>query len=219
MRFVFYVFLFFVAISTLIVLAAAVRIAWTRVARPMPMSSDSAAQARSTGIGDGLLLAAIALTWYNTASGWICQRVVYPLYVDLSAVSPAAFHAYSHGYLSRIVFVIILPGGALWAVSALLLWFPCCNVSHLRRWLLVGFCFAALAITPIAASAQGQMHDAGFSAALEARLLWSNWIRAIAFTGAGLVTLSMVRARWSGQSTQLVNFGESKGSNGRRHDA
>ena len=69
MRFVFYVFLFFVAISTLIVLAAAVRIAWTRVARPMPMSSDSAAQARSTGIGDGLLLAATALAWYNTASG------------------------------------------------------------------------------------------------------------------------------------------------------
>ena len=76
MRFVFYVFLFFVAISTLIVLAAAVRIAWTRVARPMPMSSDSAAQARSPGIGDGLLLAATALAWYNTASGWICQRVV-----------------------------------------------------------------------------------------------------------------------------------------------
>src|SRR6266481_3808485 len=99
MRFVFYVFLFLVAISALIVLAAAARIDWSRVARQMPMSSDSAAQRRSTGIGDGLLLAATALAWYNTASVWICQRVVYPLYVDLSAVSPAAFHAYSHGYL------------------------------------------------------------------------------------------------------------------------
>ena len=203
MRFVFNIFVFSVAISTLIVLAAAARIAWSRLIRSMP----SAAQPRSTGIGDGLLLAATALAWYNVASVWTCQLVVYPLYVDLSAGSPAAFHAYSHGYLSRIVPVIILPGGALWTVSALLLWFPCRNVSHLRRWLLVGFCFTALAITPIAASAQGQMHDAGFSAALEARLLWSNWIRTIAFTGAGLVTLSMVRARWGGPSTQLADFG------------
>ncbi len=104
MRFVFNVFLFLLAISALIVLAAAARIAWSRLTRSIP----SAAQPRWTGIGDGQLLAATALAWYNVASVWTCQLVVYPLYVDLSAISPAAFHAYSHGYLSRIVPVIIL---------------------------------------------------------------------------------------------------------------
>ena len=42
------------------------------------------------------------MSWYSVAAGWAGQLVIYPIYADMSAYGPQAFHGYSHGYLSRL---------------------------------------------------------------------------------------------------------------------
>lgn len=79
----------------------------------------------------------------------------------------------------------------------LLLWFPCRNVTRRTGWVIVGLFVAFVAITPVAAIAQEQMHAHGFSESLYARLMWSNAIRAVLFTAIGLLSLAAVRSRWA----------------------
>jgi hypothetical protein len=123
------------------------------------------------------------------------QLTIYPMYADMSAYGPQAFHGFGWGYLSRLP-IIILPAGVMCLAWALLLWLPCRNVPKRIVWTIVAFCIAFVAVTPIPASAQHQMSVEGFSNALQARLLWSNGIRAIIFTVIGLLALNAARRRW-----------------------
>lgn len=192
-----YLLAFFLMLAAflLITIAAAARALWRRV---RPMDTSPVAFERpplKSNASDLLLLLGVAMAWYNVSSGWMAQLTIYPLYADMSVFGPQAFHGFGRGYLSRLP-IIILPAGVMCLAWALLLWFPCRNVPKRIVWTIVAFCVAFVAVTPIPASVQHQMLDEGFSNALQARLLWSNGIRAIIFTVIGLLALDAARKRW-----------------------
>jgi hypothetical protein len=102
-----------VAASLLLAIAAAARTVWLR-ARPTGATKPSVGQSPvSSSWADSLLLLAVAMSWYTVSTGWAVQLVCYPIYADMSAHGPQAFHAYSHGYLSRWATAWGLPIGAM----------------------------------------------------------------------------------------------------------
>jgi hypothetical protein len=120
--------------------------------------------------------------------------VCYPIYPDMSEYGPQAFHAYSHGYLSRFP-AAIWPVGLVCLTWATLLWVPLRNVPRRLVWVIVGLCVAFVAVTPPAAIAQGHMLYEGFSKDQYARLmLWSDFRTAI-FTLIGVLALVVMRRR------------------------
>ena len=178
-----------------ITLSAAVRSLWLRLRPPGGSKGTSEWAFGKSTASDSLLLLGVAMAWYNVSSGWIAQLTIYPIYADMSVYGPQAFHAFSQGYLSRLP-IIILPAGVMCLSWALLLWLPCRNVPPNIVWGIVALCVAFVALTPIPAGTQAQMHDEGFSNDLQARLLWSNGMRAIIFTAIGLLSLAAARRRW-----------------------
>jgi hypothetical protein len=112
----------------------------------------------------------------------------------MSEYGPQAFHAYSHGYLSRWA-TALWPVGLVCLTWATLLWVPLRNVPRRLVWVIVGLCVAFVAVTPPAAIAQGHMLDEGFSKDQYARLmLWSSFRTAI-FTLIGVLALVVMRRR------------------------
>jgi hypothetical protein len=191
----FVAFLLMLAAFLLITIAAVARALWRRL---RPIGTSHVAFERpplKSSASDLLLLLGVAMAWYNVSSGWIAQLTIYPMYADMSAYGPQAFHGFGRGYLSRLP-IIILPAGVMCLAWALLLWLPCRNVPKRIVWTIVAFCIAFVAVTPIPANVQHQMSVEGFSNALQARLLWSNGIRAIIFTVIGLLALNAAHRRW-----------------------
>jgi hypothetical protein len=191
--------LILIAVFLLLTLTAAVRSLWLRLRSPGSSKTTSEWSFGKSTASDGLLLLGVAMAWYNVSSGWIAQLTIYPIYADMSVYGPQAFHAFRQGYLSRLP-IIILPAGVMFLSWALLLWLPCRNVPPSIVWGVVALCVALVALTPIAAGAQDQMYNEGFSNDLHARLLWSHAIRSVLFTGIGLLSLAAVRSRWTTRS-------------------
>ena len=189
-------FLVLMAASLLLVLAAVGRLVWRRLRPSAGASSAGNESPRTSSIADFLLLLAVAMSWYNVSSGWIAQLTIYPIYADMNAFGPQAFHGFGRGYLSRLP-IIILPAGVMCLAWSLLLWLPSRNVPTRTVWIIVALCISFVAITPIPAGAQEQMYNDGFSPDLHARLLWSNGIRAVIFTVIGLLSLAALRSRWT----------------------
>jgi hypothetical protein len=136
-----------------------------------------------------------AMSWYTVSAGWAVQLVCYPIYADMSAHGPQAFHAYSHGYLSRWATAWGLPIGAMCLSWATLLWVPLRNVPGRLVWVIVGLRLAFAVVTPLAAIAQGHMFSEGFSQDQYARLmLWEDFRTAI-FTLIGVLALVVMRRR------------------------
>lgn len=192
----FITFLLTLAMFLLVSLGAAAHAIWLRfrsTATPRRAEEQSPRQAK---LADGLLLLGTALAWYSVAGCWVAQMTIYPIYTDMSAFGPEAFHGFSHGYLSRVA-IGILPIAVMCLTWSLLLWFPCRNVPKRLVWIIIALCVAFIAITPISADAQDQMYLEGFSSDLYARLMWSNGVRTIFFIMIGLLSLVAVRRRWT----------------------
>ena len=184
-----------VAASLLLAIAAAARTIWL-CARPTGATKPGVGHSSvSSSWADSLLLLAVAISWYNLGGGWVVHLVCYPIYVDMSAHGPQAFHAYSHGYLSRFPMAWGLPIGAMCLSWATLLWVPLRNVPRRLVWVIVGLCLAFAVVTPPAAIAQGHMFSEGFSQDQYARLmLWEDFRTAI-FTLIGVLALVVMRRR------------------------
>src|SRR5258706_101164 len=90
-----------VAASLLLSFAAAARFIWVRLRSAGAAQSGVVPSPRYSNASDSLLLIAVALSWYSVAAGLAGQLVCYPIYADMSAFGPEAFHGYSNGYLSR----------------------------------------------------------------------------------------------------------------------
>jgi hypothetical protein len=146
----------------------------------------------SRGLPEFLLLAATALTWYNVSSCWLAQTIFYPIYPDMAALSPQAFHAYGRAYLTRL-HAIILPGGLMCVAWVLVLWVPRSGLRMWRIWAIVMLCVIFVAITPVPAGTQDDMYDYGFSPELYWRLMWSHSVRTVIFTVMGMLSLIAVR--------------------------
>jgi hypothetical protein len=183
-----------VAVSLLLAIAAVARTGWLR-ARPAGATKPGVGHSSvSSSWADSLLLLAVAISWYNVGGGWVAHLVCYPIYPDMSEYGPQAFHAYSHGYLSRWA-TALWPVGLVCLTWATLLWVPLRNVPRRLVWVIVGLCVAFVAVTPPAAIAQGHMLDEGFSKDQYARLmLWSSFRTAI-FTLIGVLALVVMRRR------------------------
>ena len=184
-----------VAASLLLAIIAAARTIWLR-ARPAGATKPGVEQSPvSSNWADSLLLFAVAMSWYTVATGWTAQLVCYPIYVDMSAQGPQAFHAYSHGYLSRWATAWAVPTGAMCLSWATLLWMPLRNVQRRLVWVIVGLCTAFVVVTPFAAIAQGHMFSEGFSQDQYGRLmLWEDF-RTTIFTLIGILALVVIHRR------------------------
>jgi len=163
---------------------------------------------KSRSLPEFLLLAATALTWYNVSSCWLAQTIFYPIYPDMAALSPEAFHAYGRAYLTRL-HAIILPGGLMCLAWVLLLWVPHAGLRLWRIWTIVLLCVVFVGITPVPAGAQDDMYDFGFSPDLYWKLTWSHSVRTVIFTAMGLLSLFSVRDLLTGAShSALVARGD-----------
>jgi hypothetical protein len=183
-----------VAASLLLAIAAVARTVWLR-ARPAGATKSGVGHSSvSSSWADSLLLLAVALSWYNLGGGWVVHLVCYPIYPDMSEYGAQAFHAYSHGYLSRWP-TALWPLGLMCLTWAMLLWVPLRNVPRRLIWVIVGLCVAFVAVTPPAAFAQGHMLEQGFSKDQYDRLmLWSSFRTAI-FTLIAVLALVVMRRR------------------------
>src|SRR5215470_12042377 len=183
-----------VAASLLLAIAAVARTVWLR-ARPAGATEPGVGHSSvSSSWADSLLLVAVAISWYNLGGGWVVHLVCYPIYPDMSEYGPQAFHAYSHGYLSRWA-TALWPVGLVCLTWATLLWVPLRNVPRRLVWIIVGLCVAFVAVTPPAAIAQGNMLNEGFSKDQYAQLmLWSSF-RTVIFTLIGVLAMVVMRRR------------------------
>src|SRR5215472_13711934 len=184
-----------VAASLLLAIAAVARTVWRR-ARPAEATKPGVGHSSvSSRWADSLLLLAVAISWYNVGGGWVAHLVCYHIYPDMSEYGPQAFHAYSHGYLSRWPTALGPSLGLMCLTWATLLWMPLRNVPRGLVWVIVALCVAFAAVTPPAAIAQGHMLNEGFSKDQYARLtLWSDFRTAI-FTLIGVLALVVMRRR------------------------
>jgi hypothetical protein len=186
--------LLLVAASLLLSLAAAARTIWLRL-RPVGAAQLGVEHSsRYSNASDSLLLLGVATSWYSVAAGWAGQLVCYPIYADMSAYGPQAFHAYSHGYLSRWA-TGASPLGVMCLTWAILLWVPPRNVPKRLVWSIVALCVAFAAVTPFAAIAQDHMFAEGFSNDQYARLMLWNGVRTTIFTLIGFLALIAMRRR------------------------
>ena len=183
-----------VAASLLLSLAAVARTIWLRV-RPAGATQQGLGQPPSySNASDSLLLPAVGLSCYSVAAGWAGQLVCYPIYADMAAYGPEAFHGYSHGYLSRWA-------SGTWPVRlmcltwAILLWVPLRNVPKRLVWTIVALCVGFAAVTPFAAIAQDHMAAEGFSNDQYDRLMMANGVRTAIFTLIGILSLVVMRRR------------------------
>lgn len=183
-----------VAASLLLSLAAAARTIWLRLRPGGATQLSGGLSPGYSNASDPLLLLAVALSWYSVAAGWAGQLVCYPIYADMSAYGPQAFHAYSHGYLSRWA-TGTWPVGVMCLTWALLLWVPLRNVPKRIVWSIVALCVAFAAVTPFAAIAQDHMLTEGYSNDQYARLMLSNGVRTTIFTLIGFLALIAMRRR------------------------
>ena len=183
-----------VAVSLLVSLAAVVRTVWLRLRPPGEAAAGGVQSPRYSNASDSLLLLAVAMSWYSVAAGWAGQLVCYPIYADMSAFGPQAFHAYSHGYLSRWA-TGTWPVGVMCLSWATLLWVPTRNVPKHLVWSIVALCVAFAVVTPFAAIAQDHMFAEGFSNDQYARLMLSNGVRTAIFTLIGILAFIAMRRR------------------------
>jgi hypothetical protein len=134
------------------------------------------------------------MSWYSVAAGWAGQLVCYPIYQDMSAFGPEAFHAYSLGYLSRWDSGT-WPVGVMCLTWAVLLWVPVRNVPKGLVWCIVALCVAFAVVTPPAAIAQSHMFAEGFSNEQYSRLMLWNAMRTAIFTLIGVLAFIAMRRR------------------------
>ncbi len=183
-----------VAASLLLSLAAVARTLWLRFCPAGAAQLRAGRPHSNSHASDFLLLLAVAMSWYSVAAGWAGQLVCYPIYADMSAYGPQAFHAYSHGYLSRWA-TGTWPVGVMCLTWAILLWVPSRNVPMRLVWSIVALCVGFAAVTPFAAIAQAHMFADGFSNAQYSRLMLANGVRTTIFTLIGVLAFIAMRRR------------------------
>lgn len=139
---------------------------------------------------DGLLLSAqAAATLFMTGLVWFVQVVHYPL---LDRVGSAGFVDYELGHTSRTSWVVAPVMTLEAALAGIILLAAPPGVPDALAWL--GAALVAL-IWGSTFAVQVPCHralSAGFDSGVHARLVRSNWLRTVAWTGRALVSLTML---------------------------
>ncbi len=134
-----------------------------------------------------LLLANVAATWLMVGVIWVVQLVHYPMFSMVDRARFVAFHRY---HSARITF-IVFPAMVIELGTALVIAY---RLGSVLAW--VGFGCAALTWLVTAGLSVPAHERLGnvFDAAAHRRLVASNWLRTVAFTAHGVVTLALVVA-------------------------
>lgn len=136
-----------------------------------------------------LLIANLISTWYMVGLIWMVQIVHYPLFGKVGAEQYVSYQT-SHQSLTTLV---VGPPMLVEIVTATcLLWL---RPTAVPAWL-VYVAFALLMVVwASTAFIQVPCHEkltSGFDAAIHSRLVVSNWIRTVGWTGRGLLVTWMV---------------------------
>ncbi len=141
-----------------------------------------------------VLVVQVAVTWALVGLIWTIQVVHYPL---LAGLDPADYPRWQRFHMRRITLVV----GPLMVVEAftaglLIVMALRSGPSSLVPWVVVGGLLLVpvwLATALVQAPAHGRLAT-GFDAALHRRLVRTNWVRTLLWTGRGLlVTLLVLR--------------------------
>jgi hypothetical protein len=136
-----------------------------------------------------LLLVCFASTWFMTGVIWFVQVVHYPLFGDVGA---GAFAPYHRRHVRRTTWVVLVPMALELATSAGLVIFPPEGAGRLLPFLGL---IAALVCWLSTVLIQVPLHDrlaGGLDPLLVARLVRSNTIRTLAWTGHAGILLAIL---------------------------
>lgn len=122
------------------------------------------------------------ITWALIGLIWQVQIVQYPLFLDIGR---EAFSRYHCGHCLRIAFVVVPLMLLEVASAAWLLWQG--ETSSLFLFSLIWIVVVWLATFFIQVPIHDQLTEKGWSAEQIQRLVWTNWLRTLAWTVRGLL--------------------------------
>ena len=135
---------------------------------------------------DTVLLIHVAATWAMVGLIWFVQVVHYPLFVR---VGPTEFVDYELAHTRRTAFVVALFMPIEAVTGAWLVLSPPASVD---RGVLVAGLVLLILLWVSTASWQAPMHtqlSRGYDAAIQRRLVSSNWLRTAVWSGRGALVL------------------------------
>jgi hypothetical protein len=141
-----------------------------------------------------LMIVHFAATWYLVGLCWLVQRVQYPL---MQGVGSEHFAAYEAAHVARIG-PVVAPMMLLELATAVFLW-RWGGVPYRRPGFVVAM--GLLGVVWISTFLiQVPLHDVlrgGFDAEVHARLVWTNWIRTLAWSARGLLLCGLMASMLS----------------------
>jgi len=135
-----------------------------------------------------ILLVHVAATWFMVGLIWLIQLVHYPLF---AAVGPAAFAGYAERHRRRILPVVAVPMLIELATGSLLLVARPEGVDAWIVWAGAGLIAVVWVVTAFVSSPLHGKLAPAFDPAFAARLVATNWVRTIAWSVRGVLTLIM----------------------------
>lgn len=135
-----------------------------------------------------LLLAHLGSSLYMVGLIWFVQIVHYPLFAN---VGNHEFPAYEQRHTTRTTWVVGPPMLIQGVTASLLIWFPPASVANWCVWSGLAFLLVNWLST---AFIQVPCHDSlskGFNPFVHERLVWTNWLRTLAWSLHGCLVLWM----------------------------
>lgn len=119
---------------------------------------------------------------------WVMQIMHYPLY---PRVGPASFSDYQRAHRRLAYWTMTPPMVAESATALLLVWYRPASVTALQAGLGLVLVVVIIASTFLVQIPRHARLEKGFDEVVFRELLWTNWIRTIAWTARGALVLWM----------------------------
>ncbi len=136
-----------------------------------------------------LLIANLISTWYMVGLIWMVQIVHYPLFAK---VGSEQFDGYQMSHQSLTTLVVGPPMLVEIATALLLLWRRPSTVPAWSVYVALGLLLIVWASTAFLQVPCHEKLTNGFDAAIHSRLVVTNWIRTVCWTGRGVLVTWML---------------------------
>jgi hypothetical protein len=136
-------------------------------------------------------LAHVAATVYMTGLIWFVQIVHYPLF---ARVGDAGFSTYEQRHTVLTTWVVGPPMLVEGITALILFWLQPGGVSGTQLWLGVALLTVIWISTAVVQVPCHEVLSQGFDKAAHQRLVWTNWIRTVAWSSRALLVLWMAWA-------------------------
>jgi hypothetical protein len=176
----FLVFLASLAATVLLYVIAVIVAAAKRGPFPAVFRGSSASWLQAIGL---------VLLWWNVGVCWLLVFNVYPIHVDMHLLSESALQAFSRAYTRKLP-IVVLPYGLACFAWVLALWSAPVRLSRQAIWGIATLCIISIVVTPLAANAQGDMQEHGFTDAAYSQLISAHVARTLAMSIAAVWALA-----------------------------